>query len=94
MPRANRRRRDVPPDVGRLGRSVPREESYAGRLWSVRYLTGASSERAYRCPGCEQEVLPGTAHVVAWPADGALGVEDRRHWHGRCWAARERRRPS
>jgi len=94
MPRANRRRRDdAPLDLGRLAGAVTTQERYAGRLWSVRRLTGATSERAYRCPGCEQDIAPGTPHVVVWPADGAGGVTDRRHWHGPCWTARERRHP-
>jgi hypothetical protein len=42
-------------------------------------------------------VRPGTPHVVAWPADGAIGgrgdIGDRRHWHTPCWAARARRSP-
>ena len=94
MPRMNRRRDDGSAlDLGRLAGAVPSEERYAGRLWSVRRVSGARSERAYRCPGCEQDVVPGTPHVVAWPADGAGGVGDRRHWHSGCWAARERRHP-
>ena len=32
---------------------------------------GRARRRAYRCPGCDQLVAPGTPHVVAWPADGA-----------------------
>ncbi len=94
MPRANRRRRDdAPLDLGRLAGTVPSEERYLGRLWSVRRISGASSTRAYLCPGCQQDIVPGTPHVVAWPADGAGGLADRRHWHTGCWSARERRRP-
>jgi len=94
MPRSNRRRRDdAPLDLERLAGAVTSEERYAGRLWSVRRLSGASSNRTYRCPGCEQDIAPGTPHIVAWPADGAGGVDDRRHWHSACWAARERRHP-
>ena len=57
--------------------------------WVVRSLSGAT-DKAYRCPGCDHEVLPRTPHVVAWPE----GQPDlRRHWHSPCWAARDRRRP-
>ncbi len=45
-------------------------ESYAGKSWHVRRLSGASSSREYRCPGCHQGIAVGTAHVVAWPAHG------------------------
>lgn len=94
MPRANRRRRDdVPLALGRLGRGTTTTESYAGQRWAVRRLTGESSDRTYLCPGCEQDIHPGTPHVVAWPEEGVGGVGDRRHWHTPCWGARERRHP-
>ena len=58
----------------------------------VRKLTGSSSTKTYRCPGCDQEIRPATPHIVAWSADDAQGAEDRRHWHTPCWGARQRRR--
>jgi hypothetical protein len=61
--------------------------------WVVRRITGSSSTKTYRCPGCDQEIRPATPHVVAWPADGADGEQDRRHWHSACWEARGRRGP-
>ena len=64
--------------------------------WTVQRVAG--SDREYRCPGCDQLIARGTAHVVAWAADGLFGAEaalaDRRHWHVACWAARDRRRPA
>ena len=33
------------------------------------------------------------AHAVVWPAEAMQTVENRRHWHSVCWAARDRRRP-
>ena len=54
----------------------------------VRAVAGSVSARAYRCPGCDQELSPSTAHVVAWPEGRP---DDRRHWHTACWAARGRR---
>jgi hypothetical protein len=54
----------------------------------VRSLAGASSSRSYRCPGCDQELPAGTAHVVVWPEGRE---DDRRHWHTACWSARDRR---
>ncbi|MCE1179932.1 MAG: hypothetical protein LWW86_13020 [Micrococcales bacterium] len=86
MPRANRRRRDeVPLALGRLRGGGERRETHRGRSWFVRPLSGATSERAYLCPGCQHDIAPLTAHVVVWPADGMGGVDDRRHWHTRCW---------
>jgi hypothetical protein len=57
----------------------------------VRQVTGSAATRAYRCPGCDQEIRPATPHVVAWP-DGNL--EGRRHWHAACWRNRLRRGPA
>ncbi len=62
--------------------------------WVVQRVRGA--QREYRCPGCDQLIVPGTAHVVAWRQDDLLGagVDGRRHWHSSCWAARDRRGPA
>ena len=54
----------------------------------VRSVAGTASDRPYRCPGCDQELRPGTPHVVAWPEGRE---DDRRHWHTACWTARDRR---
>ena len=62
--------------------------------WLVRKVPGAQATKFYRCPGCDHEIVPGTPHVVSWPADDFGSVEDRRHWHSRCWAARGRRGPT
>jgi hypothetical protein len=56
----------------------------------VRTVPGARATKVYRCPGCDHEIRPGVAHLVAWPADG-LGAEDRRHWHTGCWSGRATR---
>jgi len=56
--------------------------------WVVRAITGSSSGKAYRCPGCDQEIRPVTPHIVAWPVDAE---DERRHWHTPCWSARARR---
>lgn len=58
----------------------------------VRPITGSSSTKTYRCPGCDHEIVPATPHIVAWPAD--RGAEERRHWHTACWKARARRGPT
>jgi len=69
-----------------------RVESYRGVDYRVRSLAGSASTRAYRCPGCDQLLAAGVAHVVAWP-EHDLTADDRRHWHSSCWSARERRGP-
>lgn len=66
-------------------------ETHPDGEWQVRRLTGANVVKAYRCPGCQQEIPVGAAHTVAWNAAGDGG--DRRHWHNACWIARDRRHP-
>jgi hypothetical protein len=99
-PRRNRARRspggadsgDDSDDAGRRG--TQRVEEWGDVDWVVRSLTGSSSAKNYRCPGCDQEIRPGTPHVVVWRAEPLMGTDadDRRHWHTACWAARDRRR--
>jgi hypothetical protein len=50
--------------------------------WQVRAIAPVNAVKRYRCPGCDQWVHEGTAHVVAWPTEDA---EQRRHWHSSCW---------
>ena len=79
----------------------PVEEAGDGD-WVVRSVTGSATGKSYRCPGCDQEVRPGTPHVVTWPAyardsdldpwDTDSAADLRRHWHTACWRARDRRR--
>ena len=78
-------------DRARGGRTL--EEGPDGS-WTVQRVTG--SDKSYTCPGCRQEVPPGTAHVVAIAQDHLFGADaalaDRRHWHSGCWRARGSRR--
>jgi hypothetical protein len=50
--------------------------------WQARAIQPAKAVKEYRCPGCNQEIRPGTAHVVAWREGDEEG---RRHWHASCW---------
>lgn len=72
--------------MGALNHTPDRVEWRAGREFVVRTLRGNAEGRTYRCPGCHHTLSSGTPHLVVWPNDGMLGVEDRRHWHARCWA--------
>jgi hypothetical protein len=75
-----------------LGGTQSREVK-AGGEWNVRRVSGSASAKSYRCPGCDQQILPATPHVVVWPDNpsllGALGgaqsLDERRHWHTACW---------
>jgi dienelactone hydrolase len=95
-PRRNQRRRDGR-QVDEVSARGGVELEYGGEAddaWNVRQITAAGATKAYRCPGCDHEILPGVAHVVAWPADGRGDATDRRHWHTACWRARHRRQPT
>ena len=66
-----------------------------GHDYDVRVVTAARATKTYRCPGCDHEIRPATAHVVVWPADlGEAAVDDRRHWHTPCWGNRATRGPT
>jgi hypothetical protein len=97
-----RRKRVGPPARRDTSRRADPVEQAADGDWVVRALSGASTGKTYRCPGCDQEIRLGTPHVVTWPAyarDSDLDPWDidsaadlRRHWHTVCWRARLNRR--
>ena len=58
-------------------------EEHADGIYLVRKITGSSSNKPYRCPGCDQMIPMATPHTVAWLE---YDVETRRHWHNACWA--------
>lgn len=66
-------------------------ELWQGVSYVVRQLNGSGSTKTYRCPGCDHEVRPATAHVVVWP-EGDEDADHRRHWHKVCWQHRDNRR--
>ncbi|GLU50419.1 hypothetical protein Nans01_47700 [Nocardiopsis ansamitocini] len=66
-----------------------RRESGPDGEWVTRRISGSSAAKAYRCPGCYQEIPPGVPHVVAWSSAG--DGDDRRHWHSSCWDKRAHR---
>ena len=74
--------------VVRLG--PPQVQEWPDGDWVVRQVPGAAATKTYRCPGCDQEILPGVPHLVVWPAQ-APGPDERRHWHNACWQRRPRR---
>ena len=74
-------------DVPALRLGPERIESAPDGDWVVRAVPRAAAVKTYRCPGCDQEIRPGTAHVVVWPAY-TPGLAERRHWHRPCWEER------
>lgn len=91
MPNRRRRSKHVSPSAPLAGSHARADSKRDGR-WMVRTVAGSSAVKEYRCPGCDQLIRPGTAHVVVWPATPQLAtettVEDRRHWHSSCWGRR------
>jgi hypothetical protein len=95
LARRSRPRGAKAPDTAASERPPQHErvEEWPDGDWMVRSITGSSSTKNYRCPGCDHEIRPATPHVVAWPVELGAGLDDRRHWHTACWRARGRRAP-
>ncbi|WP_115849179.1 hypothetical protein [Thermasporomyces composti] len=78
-----------------LAGGYERVEEWPDGEWVVRQITGSTSVKSYRCPGCDQLIPPATPHIVAWPVEPlsfvGSGLDERRHWHTSCWRARDRR---
>jgi len=92
MPRRHRRNSDdeTPDlDIERLRTGYRRTETKRGTRYTVQPIGANNALKDYRCPGCNQIITPGTAHLVAWEEESIRGsnrgVEDRRHWHNHCW---------
>jgi hypothetical protein len=96
MPRSNRPRGrrgggndDDGPDLSRALFGHRTTERKRDGLWTVQPISATSAAKTYTCPSCGRTIAPGTAHMVAWRADGLMGEEDdlaaRRHWHTHCW---------
>nr|WP_248492058.1 hypothetical protein [Tsukamurella sp. PLM1] len=83
-------RRDGAPAAERGGFGSRVE--FGEEAFQVRTVTGSGAVKAYRCPGCDQVIGAGTAHVVVWPAAERGGVGERRHWHSGCWRREADRR--
>ncbi|MGP5496329.1 hypothetical protein [Corynebacterium flavescens] len=94
MPRRNRRQRSQPRYLPPDGTSFFGSQSVEGPSWThgetyvVRQIGSARATKFYVCPGCNQNIPPRVAHVVAWPRDTGRQGEDRRHWHRHCWERR------
>lgn len=95
MPRKNKRApvraaRELPKDgSGLFGSQVQEGPRWThGELYLVRQMGPARAIKFYICPGCNQSIPPGVAHIVAWPKDSGRGADDRRHWHKHCWSRR------
>jgi hypothetical protein len=84
--RAARDRADLPEAPGRPLNVAPNWAQVDGVV--VRGVSG-EKDKAYRCPGCQQLIRPGTPHLVV-VEEGDIG--GRRHWHTSCWRTELHRR--
>ena len=89
MPRKHRsaRERDLPIGSAERPKGVAPEWASA-EGYRVLAVSGERG-KAYRCPGCQQEIRPGTPHLVVMEHEE---VGSRRHWHTPCWRQELRRR--
>jgi len=89
VPRKHRaaRERGVPLEAPDRPRGVAPEWASAEGV-RVQAVTGEKG-KTYRCPGCQQEIRPGTPHLVVMEHED---VGFRRHWHTPCWRSELRRR--
>jgi hypothetical protein len=96
MPRNNRPSRrggkdddDDELDLDRLRAGWRRTERRRDGEWNVQPVSAVQAVKDYVCPGCSIPISVGTAHLVAWRADGVMGdasdLAARRHWHTHCW---------
>lgn len=67
-----------------------REVDPLGLDVEVRPIQAYQATKSYWCPGCNQDIPPGTHHLVVVPIDSP---DMRRHWHRPCWERRGKRRP-
>ena len=88
MPRKHRaaRERSLPEGPPERPTNVAPEWASADGF-TVRAVSGEKG-KAYRCPGCQQLILPGAPHLVV-VTGGDIG--GRRHWHTPCWRRELRR---
>jgi len=63
------------------------EDPLTGGMAEVRRIQPFEARKDYVCPGCNQEIRRGTAHVVIVPLSAA---DLRRHWHTPCLARARR----
>jgi len=86
MPRKHRAARERSSAPGKPDRPTSNAPAWANAAgYEVRAV---SSEKTYRCPGCDHEIRPLTAHLVVVPLSDP---GSRRHWHTECWRQELRR---
>lgn len=79
-------------DISRILDPAPYIERAGDGDWFVQHIPAINAIKTYKCPECERSITPGTPHLVVWQQDHMFGkaraIEERRHWHKRCWETR------
>ena len=89
MPRKHRAARDRPAPGEAPDRPLGVAPEWASTLEDATVrAVGGERAKAYRCPGCQQLIHPGTPHLVVVRSED---LEGRRHWHTPCWRNELRR---
>jgi hypothetical protein len=81
MPRRREERPAEPDPVPLVARLV--DDPRSGGLAEIRRIQPFQARKTYLCPGCNNEILPGTGHVVVVPLNDPPA---RRHWHTPCFS--------
>ncbi|MEJ5998673.1 hypothetical protein [Corynebacterium sp. H130] len=85
MPRRNNHQRPELRQLPKDGAAYFGTRSVTDRFgveFLVRQMGASRATKFYICPGCNQNIPPGIAHIVAWEPGRE---DDRRHWHKACW---------
>ncbi|WP_231580530.1 hypothetical protein [Corynebacterium kalinowskii] len=83
--RSNKYHRPPPRELPKDGAAFWGTRTQTDRFgveYLVRQMGASRATKFYICPGCNQNIPPGIAHVVAWEPGRE---DDRRHWHKPCW---------
>ncbi|MEX3609623.1 ATP/GTP-binding protein [Rothia sp. LK2588] len=79
-------------DISRILDPAPTVEHAKDGDWFVQFMPAVNARKTYKCPECHRSINPGIAHLVVWREDHMFGrdraVEERRHWHEKCWRTR------
>jgi hypothetical protein len=89
MPRRHRAARDRADLPEAQGRPLNLAPDWAQAEGAVVRAASVGQGKAYRCPGCQQLIQPGTPHLVVVEEGDVAG---RRHWHTPCWRTELRKR--
>jgi hypothetical protein len=63
------------------------DDPITGTPAELRRIQPFAANKEYICPGCNQEIRSGVAHIVIVPLNA---TDLRRHWHSPCYERAQR----